>query len=226
MDKSFHSAQVFSRSSPFGAPFALARRKTMRLMHCDCTDSCITEEKRMAYLRRHLRSRRLRWPALVAVIGLMAVVSDAAGPWPYAVGGGDAMDPTDLSSTDHFAFSALQGPSACRGPQGSLGHGRFDLADGVVQGPVSCVNVQGNQAVFVVQNDKGSNPATSLRVYVQDNGEPGALVDQIGWQTNPPPALPNQSQCDALGVTQSIVIKGNIQVRFEEGGCPPNMQQR
>jgi len=182
-----------------------------------------------------------RWPLGVALavvlIGITGVISYSAGPWPYAVGGGAALDPILSSNvlsdpnaavnTDHFAFSALQGPSSCRGDFGSLGHGRFDLPDGDVLGPVSCVSVTGNQAVFVVQNDKGSDTTiTSLRVYVQD-GDPGP--DQITWD---PIALPLSGpfglQCDVPFTPTSPlkpVVKGNIQVRFEPGGCPPNMQR-
>jgi hypothetical protein len=184
-----------------------------------------------------------RWALAVALavvlIGITGVPGDAAGPWPYAVGGGAAMDPivsldpNALLNTDHFAFSALQGPSSCRGDFGSLGHGRFDLPEGDVAGPVSCVLVGGvpdgaqpNQAVFVVQNDKGSNQTiTSLRVYVRDNGDLGP--DQIAWETVPLPTPPFGLQC-AVPFTASLlktVVKGNIQVRYEPGGCPPSMQR-
>src|SRR6185503_9153409 len=179
-----------------------------------------------------------RWPLGVAfavvLIGITGVLSYSAGPWPYAVGGGAAMDPiasldpNDLLNTDHFAFSALQGPSSCRGDFGSLGHGRIDLPDGDVNGPVSCVvvdSVTQNQAVFVIQNDKGSNPITSLRVYVRDNGNVG---DQITWDPMAPlPTSPLGLQC-AVPFTASPlkpVVKGNIQVRFEPGGCPADMQR-
>jgi hypothetical protein len=180
-----------------------------------------------------------RWPLGVAfavvLIGITGVLSNAAGPWPYAVGGGAVMDPLNplvssdpnaLLNEDHFAFSALQGPSSCRGDFGSLGHGRFDLPDGDVLGPVSCVSVSGNQAVFVVQNDKGSNTITSLRVYVQDNGDLG-LPDQITWEPVALPPSPAGLQCTVPFTASALktVVKGNIQVRFEPGGCPPSMQR-
>jgi hypothetical protein len=177
-----------------------------------------------------------RWPLAVALavvlIGITGVPGDAAGPWPYAVGGGDVMNPTltDLTNTDHFAFSALQGPSACRGGFGSLGHGRFDLPLGDVQGPISCVSVaaNGKNAVFVVQNLNGSYPASSLRVNVEDNGEPGAVVDRISFELDPMLLPAAQTLCDVTvpPPPTATVVKGNIQVRFEPGGCPPSMQQR
>jgi hypothetical protein len=176
-----------------------------------------------------------RWPlwvAISAVLALMTTVpSDAAGPWSHAVGGGAALDPLDpLSTTNHFAFSALQGPSACRGGFGSWGHARFDLPEAIVLGPVSCVNVDpdGKHAVFVVQNQNGTNTSTvtSLRVYVEDNGNPaGAPVDMIDWQMFPQLASPGQPQCDTtlppVLPLSKLVTKGNIVVEWEPGACPP-----
>jgi hypothetical protein len=167
--------------------------------------------------------------ASVAVLVLMATTpSDAMGPWPYAVGGGTVLDATNPLNENEFAFSALQGPSSCRGGFGSTGHGRFDIPEAIVLGPVSCVNVVSpNQAVFVVQNQRGTNTSgpsavTSLRVYVQDNGNPtsGVPVDLIDWQVNPPAALAGTSQCDVFvppNKLVDVVNNGNIVVRFVPG---------
>src|SRR5436309_11876963 len=105
--------------------------------------------------RHTVHGRWPLWVAITAVLALMITVpSDAVERWSHAVGGGAALDttltdPLNTDPTDHFAFSALQGTSACRGPQGSLGHARFDLPEGTVQGPVTCVNViDDKNAVF------------------------------------------------------------------------------
>jgi hypothetical protein len=164
-----------------------------------------------------------RWPLGVALavvlIGITGVLGYAAGPWPYAVGGGSVPDPTDPFDVNgnQFAFSALQGPSACRGGFGSSGHGRFDIPEAVVLGPVSCVSVSsnGNEAIFVVQNQKGTNTnlVTSLRVHVLDNGNPTDVpVDMIGWEIN-------QTQCTVAAPPNNLVLKGNIVVSFAPGGC-------
>ena len=85
----------------------------------------------------------------------------------------------------------------------------------------------GKNAVFVVQNLNGSYPASSLRVNVEDNGEPGAIVDRISFEPDPLLLPAAQTLCDVtvLPPATAMVVKGNIQVRFETGGCPPSMQR-
>jgi len=124
-------------------------------------------------------------------------------------------------NTDHFAFSALQGPSACRDGLGSSGHGQFDIPEAIVLGPVLCAVVfpSGNQAVFVVENLKGTNTSlvTSLRVFVQDGGNPtDVTMDLIEWQLN-------ESKCDVtvFPTPTKPVTKGNIVVSYAPAGCPP-----
>jgi hypothetical protein len=184
------------------------------------------EEKRMFSRGRQIfLGRRRLLPALAAAFLVMLTVrSDAAGPWPFAVGGGWTV------AMDQFAFSALQGPSSTRGGYGSFGHARIDSTalGGTVQGPVLCVLVGGysplaggSEAWFVFQNN---DPTTStsvptLRVYVVDRGDPGILTDSIGWDVVGANCVPNPNgdrtmiPADLTPTGTQLVVKGNIVVQ-------------
>jgi hypothetical protein len=155
--------------------------------------------------------------ALAALLLLTATMaSNAAGPWPSAVGAGSTGDGTK------FSFSALEGPSSTRGDYGSFGHARIDLGNGArIQGPVQCVTVDTVlfQAWFVFQYTDAGGNVQQARIYVKDGGDNAAQGgDFFGWDTNnacvtsPVDGTRHPADVITLPTNNQPAVKGNILV--------------
>jgi hypothetical protein len=157
--------------------------------------------------------KRLALIALVtaAVLAITAAVGVAAGPHDSVKGQGLTLSP----SSNHFGFSAHSGPSG-EDTQGE-GHVHDNTTkDGSLKGrfggPISCLRVAGNRAVFkiVFRTARNQFGREAVVIFVEDNGDvPGReSLDRIRIRNTSP-----DSNCpDPLSQPADGHLEGDITV--------------
>jgi hypothetical protein len=152
--------------------------------------------------------------ALVGSIPSVANATHSGGSAPYqdfVTGGG-------ISSFEtHFGFTAHKRDARVSG------HATFKNFTGLTadrRGPVTCLRVRGNRAVFGVEDRQKGGPPEFREFFVQDNGEPSEMPDFLN-QVGPPTNTPPPPDCRTDPNTQAPIFpisSGNIQVH--DGASP------
>lgn len=144
---------------------------------------------------------------LLAASGLaLAAPVQAANSYEVVTGGGI----TSFMTGTSFGFTAHNGP---HGPSGHATLKNKNLAPELQErkGHVYCLRVEGNRAIFGIEDRNDDGTTTRRQFFVEDNGNPskGQSVDRIGGADDP--------NCEADPRTYTptglVISNGNIQVR-------------
>jgi hypothetical protein len=177
------------------------------------------------------RSRRVVITAMAVTVGGLAgglVSAVAAGGGPGDVAAGSALNQFPTPAGPGFArlsVAAHSGPSGLdpRGNVHAKGTTGAPMGEFEVQGPVTCLRVDGNRAAIKYRFSQASGSAApfqggGVEVFVEDNGEPrrGQPVDANAFQPPEPAGAfdVNATQCDdPNSATYDTVSSGNYIVR-------------
>jgi len=163
--------------------------------------------------------------------GFGATAAASGGPGDLATGSAFNQFPTPAGPG--FAplnVAAHSGPTGLdpRGNVHAKGTTGFPNGEFEVQGPVTCLRVDGNKAAIKYRFSEATGSAApfqggGVEVFVEDNGEPrrGQPVDANAFQPPQPAGVfdTNASQCDdPNSATYDTVTSGNYTVKDRAAG--------
>ena len=175
--------------------------------------------------------KRSRAAVLIAIAlgaGAAGGAAAAAGPGPGDLAAGSALNQFPTPAGPGFArlnVAAHSGPSGADPHGNVLSKGTLGVPGGEfeVQGPVTCLRVDGNRAAIKYRFNRATGSAApfqggGVEVFVEDNGEPrgGQPVDANAFRPPQPAGAfdTNATQCDDPNTaTYDVVTSGNYTVR-------------
>jgi hypothetical protein len=181
-------------------------------------------------------SRRVVLTAIAVTAGALAGglgASAAAGSDAGNVAAGSALNQFPTPAGPGFARLDVAAYSDAAGldPHGnvlSIGTTGAPMGDFQVQGPVTCLRVDGNRAAIKYRFNQATGSAApfqggGVEVFVEDNGEPrdGQPVDANAFRPPQPAGVfdVNATECDDPNTaTYDIVTSGNYTVHHRAAG--------
>lgn len=152
----------------------------------------------------------MRRRSVLATAGLLAVAAPSAAladpPQDFVTGGGISRVET------RFGFTAHSGPTG-EDPRGHATFKNFLGQNSDRSGPVYCLRVVGNAAVFGIVDERDDGTTVFRQFFVRDNGNPvgGQPVDELREVGDGSPVP--LACADPAPLTGLILQHGNIEVR-------------
>jgi hypothetical protein len=174
------------------------------------------------------QSRRVVVTGIAVTAGALwaGIGAVAAGPGDLATGSASNQFPTPAGpGSSRLSAAAHSGPSGLdpRGNVHAKGTTGTPMGEFEVQGPVTCLRVDGNRAAIKYRFRRATGSAApfqggGVEVFIEDNGEPrkGQPVDATAFGPPQPAGVfdANASQCaDPNTQTYDQVTSGNYEVR-------------
>jgi hypothetical protein len=155
-----------------------------------------------------------------------AVAAPGSGPGDLATGSASNQFPTPAGPGSARLDAAAHSGPAGLNPRGNVhakGTTGVPMGEFEVQGPVTCLRVDGNRAAIKYRFQRATGSAApfaggGVEVFIEDNGEPrrGQPVDATAFQPPQPAGVfdTNATQCDDPNTaTYDTVTSGNYVVR-------------
>ena len=174
------------------------------------------------------QSRRVVVTGIAVAAGALwaGIGAAAAGPGDLATGSASNQFPTPAGpGSARLDAAAHSGPSGLdpRGNVHAKGTAGTPMGEFEVQGPVTCLRVDGNHAAIKYRFRRATGSAApfqggGVEVFIEDNGEPrkGQPVDATAFGPPQPAGVfdANASQCDDPNTQPyDTVTSGNYEVR-------------